>query len=95
MTAYSSSIGHNVRLQRGCRCLEMRSQCTNPALAAFNTRMVEVWRHEVLMQHLRDREQEILDRQADSTCAGAATCPFHRCPGELFNSPDEDGRKWE
>jgi len=68
----------------------MRSQSTNPALAAFHTKMVEVWSHEALMQGLRDREQEILDRQADSTCAGAATCPFHRCPGELFDSSDQD-----
>jgi hypothetical protein len=69
----------------------MSAQSTNPALAAFHKKMIEGYRREALMQDLREREQAIVDRHADPTCAGASTCPFHRCPGELFNTDPQTG----
>jgi len=35
----------------------------------------------------RDRADQLMRTMDDPRCAGAATCPFHRVPGEQWDQP--------
>jgi|GEM_PF-4221786 len=37
----------------------------------------------------RDRADQLMRTMDDPRCAGAATCPFHRVPGQQWKAPNE------